>query len=122
MAEIEKKVDDLTLNPPAADKPQGKPKEKKAKKPVAEGSYPLEVLSLIHFTFIPTGQHTPHHASPNTLSCSLVVTWLFVPTGAVRKTQKRQHPLQEANNKTPSRSDSFDLVANNRNTTTTVDL
>lgn len=46
MAEIEKKVDDLTLNPPAADKPQGKPKEKKAKKPVAEGSYPLEVLFL----------------------------------------------------------------------------
>lgn len=44
MAEIEKKVDDLTLNPPAADKPQGKPKEKKAKKPAAEGSYPLEVL------------------------------------------------------------------------------
>jgi hypothetical protein len=43
MAEIEKKVEDLTLNTPAAGKPQGKPKEKKAKKPVAEGSYPLEV-------------------------------------------------------------------------------
>ncbi|KAF9189117.1 threonyl-tRNA synthetase [Haplosporangium sp. Z 767] len=43
MAEIEKKVEDLSLNAPAAAKPQGKPKEKKAKKPVAEGAYPLEV-------------------------------------------------------------------------------
>ncbi|KAG0083785.1 threonyl-tRNA synthetase, partial [Podila epicladia] len=48
MAEqIEKKVENLNLDAaapaPAAEKPQGKPKEKKAKKPVAEGSYPLEV-------------------------------------------------------------------------------
>ncbi|KAF9913376.1 threonyl-tRNA synthetase [Lobosporangium transversale] len=46
MAEIEQKVEDLSLNASAAatsDKPQGKPKEKKAKKPAAEGSYPLEV-------------------------------------------------------------------------------
>jgi len=47
MAEqIEKKVENLSLDaaaPAPAEKPQGKPKEKKAKKPVAEGSYPLEV-------------------------------------------------------------------------------
>jgi len=60
MADIEKKVEDLTLNAPApaaaapaAEKPQGKPKEKKSKKPAAEGSYPLEVLPS-RFHFFPT--------------------------------------------------------------------
>ncbi|KAG0346725.1 threonyl-tRNA synthetase [Podila humilis] len=46
MAEqIQKKVEDLKLDATASAvaKPQGKPKEKKAKKPAAEGSYPLEV-------------------------------------------------------------------------------
>ncbi|KAF9432913.1 threonyl-tRNA synthetase [Entomortierella beljakovae] len=43
MAEIEKKVEDLSLNPPAEGKAQGKSKEKKPKKAVAEGAYPLEV-------------------------------------------------------------------------------
>lgn len=63
MADIEKKVENLTLNAPApaaaapsAEKPQGKPKEKKAKKPVAEGSYPLEVLPPA-FNFSPPILH-----------------------------------------------------------------
>ncbi|KAF8983127.1 threonyl-tRNA synthetase [Entomortierella lignicola] len=43
MAEIENKVEDLSLNAPAEDKAQGKGKEKKPKKVVAEGAYPLEV-------------------------------------------------------------------------------
>ncbi|KAF9360375.1 threonyl-tRNA synthetase [Mortierella sp. AD094] len=43
MAEIEKKVEDLSLNAPAQDNAQGKGKEKKPKKAVAEGSFPLEV-------------------------------------------------------------------------------
>lgn len=50
MAEIEKKVEDLSLNASAdaADKAQGKPKEKKPKKPAVEGAYPLEVRRNAH--------------------------------------------------------------------------
>ncbi|KAG0003909.1 threonyl-tRNA synthetase [Entomortierella chlamydospora] len=43
MAEIENKVEDLSLNAPAQDKAQGKGKEKKPKKTVPEGAFPLEV-------------------------------------------------------------------------------
>lgn len=58
MAEIENKVEDLSLNASAdaADKAQGKPKEKKAKKPAVEGAYPLEVhihpaYAISHHTY-----------------------------------------------------------------------
>ncbi|KAF9167000.1 threonyl-tRNA synthetase [Mortierella sp. AD011] len=43
MAEIENKVEDLSLNAPAQNKAQGKSKEKKPKKTAAEGEFPLEV-------------------------------------------------------------------------------
>lgn len=67
MAEIEKKVEDLSLNASAdaADKAQGKPKEKKTKKHVAEGAFPLEVhRNTSNKRHIATHrrQHTLHQA------------------------------------------------------------